>query len=328
MGPKAKPTVVNKKVDETKVEDEKEEEKEEREAAEAQAEAEEAKAAQIATLKIEIEEIEKELERLKPAITEIYTKSKELELKNTNTNTNTNKNKNKTDLTIEELSPEEFEAFKNYVNVYKTLIEKKDELYTAENTNTEEWSLIGFLLAPVKKFFGSLLDNAKKMGVKGTMATVTGVTGFTVECYEQIQPNLIKFAQLKGETQRAINEASQIPGAAVPTTDVPTTDVPTDGLPTVPGVPTTDGLPTTGLPTIPTVPGLPTVVGGGRNNNLKEIQKGGAAAAKRVENSIKQFLGSSITSSHILNMVKRTTRIKRNRKSKGTRQSRRRARRQ
>lgn len=326
MGPKAKPTVVNKKVDETKVEetkedekeDETEEEKEERAEAEAQAEAEEAKAAQIATLKIEIEEIEKELERLKPAITEIYTKSKELELKNTNTN----KNKNKDDLTIEELSPEEFEAFKNYVNVYKTLIEKKDELYTAENTSTEEWSLIGFLLAPVKKFFGSLLDNAKKMGVKGTMATVTGVTGFTVECYEQIQPNLIKFAQLKGETQRAINEASQIPGAAVPTDGLPTT------VPTITTIPTVPTIPPTGLPTIPAVPGLPTVVGGGRNNNLKEIQKGGAAAAKRVENSIKQFLGSSITSSHILNMVKRTTRVKRNRRVKGTRQSRRRARRQ
>lgn len=310
MGPKAKPTDVNKKVDETKVEekedekeDETKEEKEEREAAEAQAEAEEAKAAQIATLKIEIEEIEKELERLKPAITEIYTKSKEINLKN----------KNKTDLTIEELSPEEFEAFKNYVNVYKTLIEKKDELYTAENTSTEEWSLSSIILAPFKKLFGKIVDGIKDGTATVLVSTAKGGAEVFAKSMEKMEAPLTEIKEIQ----------ARIAAAGIPT--VPTTD----GLPTVPAVPGLPTIPPTGLPTIPTaVPTIPTVVGGGRNNNLKEIQKGGAAAAKRVENSIKQFLGSSITSSHILNMVKRTTRVKRNRRVKGTRQSRRRARRQ
>jgi hypothetical protein len=71
--------------------------------------------------------------------------------------------------------------------------------------------------------------------------------------------------------------------------------------------------------------------GGGRRsnpNNLKEVQRGGLAAAKRVENSIKQFLGSSVSSSHILNMVKRKTMVKRKRESNGIRQSRKRAKKQ
>ena len=65
--------------------------------------------------------------------------------------------------------------------------------------------------------------------------------------------------------------------------------------------------------------------GGGRRPNIKEVQKGGAAAAKRAQDSIKQFLSSSVTSSQILNMVKRKTKAKR--KRNGKRYSRKRAKR-
>ena len=65
--------------------------------------------------------------------------------------------------------------------------------------------------------------------------------------------------------------------------------------------------------------------GGGRHPNIKEVQKGGAAAAKRAQDSIKQFLSSSVTSSQILNMVKRKTKAKR--KRNGKRYSRKRAKR-
>jgi hypothetical protein len=63
----------------------------------------------------------------------------------------------------------------------------------------------------------------------------------------------------------------------------------------------------------------------GRYSNIKEVQKGGAAAAKRAQDSIKQFLSSSVTSSHILNMVKRKTKAKRKRNEKRSRYSRKRA---
>ena len=66
--------------------------------------------------------------------------------------------------------------------------------------------------------------------------------------------------------------------------------------------------------------------GGGRHPNIKEVQKGGAAAAKRAQDSIKQFLSSSVTSSHILNMVKRKTKAKRKRNEKRSKYSRKRAR--
>ena len=276
--------------DENKVETA--EETEAREAEEAAAAAREAeKAALIEALKIEIEEIEKELETLQPAMAKINEKSIQIELRNKN-------KENKDNLTIEELEPKELETFKNYVAIYKKLIEKNDELYKAENSSTEEWSLTSVILAPVKKFLGNLLGNINKMGAKATMASVTGMTSFVVACYKEIQPKLIEFAKLKGETELALKQATQMPDIAA----VANTDANTDAT-------------------------VAKAVGGGRarNSNLKEIQRGGAAAAKRVENSIKQFLGSSITSSHILNMIKRKTKVKRNRESKGTRQSRRRA---
>lgn len=281
--------------DENKVETA--EEIEAREAEEAAAAAREAeKAALIEALKKEIEEIEKELNKLQPAMAKINEKSEQIELRNKN-------KENKDNLTIEELETPELETFKNYVAIYKKLIEKNDELYKAENSSTEEWSLTSVILAPVKKFLGNLLGNINKMGAKATMASVTGMTSFVVACYKEIQPKLIEFAKLKGETELALKQATQMPEIAVPA---------------VPGIDIAD---------IPAVPVPAVAVGGGRarNSNLKEIQRGGAAAAKRVENSIKQFLGSSITSSHILNMIKRKTKVKRNRESKGTRQSRRRA---
>jgi hypothetical protein len=275
-------------------------EEEEAKAAAEQAQRESAKEELIATLNKEIEEIEKELERLSPNITKIYNKSQQIEdLKN---------NENSTG---EELSPKEFADFKEYIDVYKSLVEKQNELYKAENSTTEEWSFTSLFLAPVKKFFGSLLGNIKKMGAKATTASVKGMTGFVVECYKEIQPNLIEFAKLKGETQRALVEATRMPpvpdvSAVTPDVSAVTPDVSGAVAPDVSGV-------------APVAP-----VGGGRPN-LKEVQRGGAAAAKRVENSIKQFLGSSVTTSHILNMVKRKTKVKRKRDSKGIRQSRKRA---
>lgn len=281
--------------DENKVETA--EEIEAREAEEAAAAAREAeKAALIEALKIEIEEIEKELNKLQPEMAKINEKSEQIELRNKN-------KENKDNLTIEELETPELETFKNYVAIYKKLIETNDELYKAENSSTEEWSLTSVFLAPVKKFLGNLLGNINKMGAKATMASVTGMTSFVVACYKEIQPKLIEFAKLKGETELALKQATQMPEIAVP------------AVPAVPDI----AVPDIAVPDV--------AVGGGRarNSNLKEIQRGGAAAAKRVENSIKQFLGSSITSSHILNMIKRKTKVKRNRESKGTRQSRRRA---
>ena len=55
--------------------------------------------------------------------------------------------------------------------------------------------------------------------------------------------------------------------------------------------------------------------GGGRPLNLNQIQKGGKLVAKRTEKSINEFLNSSVTSSHILNMItkQRKTKIKRKR---------------
>jgi hypothetical protein len=315
-----------------------EEERKEREAAEAQAEREAKKAALIAALKQEIEEIEKILEDLSPNITVIYEKSKEFELEN----------KNKNNLTVEELSPKELEIFKEYIDIYKKLIEKNDELYTAENSSTEEWSLTGFVLAPVKKFFRNLLGNAKKMGAKAAMSTVSATTGFVVQCYEEIQPNLIKFAQLKNETQRAVTGTTLgvaqigIDGLAEagPVGEIESaalngakhgieTGSPTEAINgAIQG--STDKLTADNMylnnQTSNLLAKTYPVVGGGRinPNNIKEVQRGGAAAAKRVENSIKQFLESSVTTSHILNMVKQKTRFKRKRESKGIRQSRKR----
>ncbi len=288
------------------------EEEEERAAAEAQAQRESEKEELIAALNKEIEEIEKQLEELTPDITKIYEKSQQIE--------NLKNNKNST---VEELSPEEFEKFKNYIDVYKNLVEKQDELYKVENSTTEEWSFTSIFLAPIKKFFGSLLGNIKKMGAKATMASVSGMTGFVVQCYEEIQPNLIKFAELKGETQRAVMKATGIaPGAAV----APVAPGVSDAASLAPGAaslaPGAASLAPGAAPDAAAV--APVAVGGGRPN-IKEVQRGGAAAAKRVENSIKQFLGSSVTTSHILNMVKQKTKVKRKRDSKGIRQSRKRA---
>ena len=292
-------TVAIEKAKEDAIEKENEAEKESEDAI-AEREAREAeKEALIASLKQQIEVIEKKLEELKPDIIRIYDKSKRLE-------------ENKNNLIKEELSQEEFEIFKNYINIYKELIEKNDELYTAENASTKDWSISAILLSPIKKFFSSLLGNIKKMSAKATMASVTGMTGFVVQCYEEIQPQLIKFAQLQGETQRAIIEATRIP----PAPGLPSTP----GLPTTPGLPSTSGLPST--PGLPTTPGLPStselIKGGSKKINpiIKEVQKGGASAAKRAENSIKQFLSSSVTSSHVLNMVKRKTKVKRKRDGK------------
>ena len=313
-----------------------EEEKEERAAAEAQAEREAEKAALIAALKEEIEEIERKLEELKPDITRIYEKSKE---------SNNNKS-NESNLTVEELTPEEFEKFETYIDLYKKLIEKNDELYNAENSSTEEWSVTSLILSPVKNFFGNLLGNVKKMGAKATMASVTGMTGFVVQCYEEIQPNLIKFAQLKNETQQAVMATTS--GAAQLGINGLAKTGPTGEL----SAAALNGAIETGSPTEAMNGATKGVInqalvmsgpiadpnnllaatypaaGGGRRsnpNNLKEVQRGGLAAAKRVENSIKQFLGSSVSSSHILNMVKRKTMVKRKRESKGIRQSRKRA---
>jgi hypothetical protein len=46
-------------------------------------------------------------------------------------------------------------------------------------------------------------------------------------------------------------------------------------------------------------------VGGKKSMTFKQIQRGGKMAAKRTQKSIKDFLNSSVTSSHILNMVKK-----------------------
>jgi hypothetical protein len=317
-----------------------EEEKEERAAAEAQAEREAEKAALIAALKEEIEEIERKLEELTPDITRIYEKSKE---SNNNKSSESTNNKN---LTVEKLTPEEFEKFETYIDLYKKLIEKNDELYNAENSSTEEWSVTSLILSPVKNFFGNLLGNVKKMGAKATMASVTGMTGFVVQCYEEIQPNLIKFAQLKNETQQAVMATTS--GAAQLGINGLAKTGPTGEL----SAAALNGAIETGSPTEAMNGATKGVInqalvmsgpiadpnnllaatypaaGGGRRsnpNNLKEVQRGGLAAAKRVENSIKQFLGSSVSSSHILNMVKRKTMVKRKRESKGIRQSRKRA---
>jgi len=322
-----------------------EEEKEEREAREAQEEREAEKAALIAALKEEIEEIERKLEELTPDITRIYEKSQQIE--------NSKNNNNNKNLTIEELTPEEFEKFKIYIDVYKNLIEKNDELYRVENSSTEEWSFTSLLLAPVKKFFGNLLGNIKKMGAKATTASIKGMTGFVVECYKEIQPNLIEFAQLKNETQLAVTGktlgAAQlgIDGLAEtgPTGELSAaalngaieTGSPTEAINGATKGLTNQALVMSGPIVDPALkytgysaPAAPAAGGGRRSNpnNLREVQKGGLAAAKRVENSIKQFLGLSVSSSHILNMVKRKTMVKRKRESNGIRQSRKRAKKQ
>ena len=130
---------------------------------------------------------------------------------------------------------------------------------------------------------------------------------------EKMRLSLEKIQEIKAKIAAAgkIAEAKAMAGLPEVPTGLP--EVPT-GLPEVPA----------GLPAeVPT--GVDMKVGGGRYN-IKEVQKGGVAAAKRAENSIKQFLSSSVTSSHILNMVKRKTKAKRKRNEKRSRYSRKRAR--
>jgi hypothetical protein len=208
-----------------------------------------------------------------------------------------------------ELKPEDQDKINEYETIYNHYREIIQKISDAEHENKGLFAT--FILDPLKKTFNGFFENLKK----GSAKAITGSFRFGTEIFarsmEEMKSSLEKIQKIKAEIAAAGKRAEAEAMAGIPKTGLET------GL--TPGL--ESGL-ESGL-----TPGLETgleVKGGGRHSNIKEVQKGGAAAAKRAENSIKQFLDSSVTSSHILNMVKRKTKAKRRRN--GKRYSRKRAR--
>jgi hypothetical protein len=220
-------------------------------------------------------------------------------------------------INFSELRPEDQDKINEYETIYNHYREIIQKISDAEHENKGLFAT--FILDPLKKTFNGFFENLKK----GSAKAITGSFRFGTEIFarsmEEMKSSLEKIQKIKAEIAAAGKRAEAEAMAGIPKTGL------TPGL--EPGL--TPGLEpglepglTPGLE-----PGLKTgleVKGGGRHSNIKQVQKGGAAAAKRAENSIKQFLGSSVTSSHILNMVKRKTKAKR--KRNGKRYSRKRAR--
>ena len=207
-----------------------------------------------------------------------------------------------------ELDPEQRKQIDEYNAMYIEYDNVIKEINAAKAKAEGEKGLFTiFVLDPLKKS----LDKALKGVKNGTASALTGTftfwTDVAAESMEKMRKSLEKIQEVKAKIAAAGENAKKKAMAGAELTSAGA-ELTTAGLPDT----------TAGLSTIK--------VGGGRYSNIKEVQKGGAAAAKRAQDSIKQFLSSSVTSSHILNMVKRKTKAKRKRNEKRSRYSRKRAR--
>jgi hypothetical protein len=292
------------------------------------------------------EERERKIEELKKQIEELKT----ILLNDKNPELIENRYKNNPDMELDKLSKEELDQLKAYINTYKLYIDKISELdeLMAEDEN-KAGLFQTFIIDPIKKSVGNAFD-----GIKDGAATVITSSGrFWVDTFarsmEKMEPSLREIQEIKariyaptGLTQD-VSDATQglTQGVTQGVTDATqgltqgVTDV-TKGLNQGVNQGVTDatqGL-TQGVTDV--TKGLnqglkqglsmvPATGGSKKYINIKEVQKGGAAAAKRAQNSINQFLNSSVTSSQILNMVKRKTKVKRKRAEKRSRYSRKRA---
>jgi len=255
-----------------------------------------------------IEQLNKELESLK----------KELLIWQDPINKIYEEIKKNPEINMSDLDPEKRKQIDKYDAMYADYKNLIEVINAAEAEAAGEKGFFATIfIEPLKK----AIDKALK-GVKNGAATaITGTFRFWTDVaavsMEKMRVSLEKIQEVKAKIAAAGEIAKQKAMAGIPAT---ASGLPATGLPA-----TATGLPATGLPATATATGLPAItVGGGRYSNIKEVQKGGAAAAKRAQDSIKQFLTSSVTSSHILNMVKRKTKAKK--KGNGKRYSRKRAR--
>ena len=258
-------------------------------------EAEEAKEALIQKLKAELDVLLKELQGFQGVMGVILEKYKP-------------------DTKIEEIEKKDPEAIKKlneYSSIYSKYSTTLQAIVMAESINDKSyWTT--FVIDPISNFFGDFGNKIKKG--TATFATGTAKLGADIfaESMRQMQPSLEEIKRIQAE----IAAAGKLPG--LPEIKGPGIKGPElSELGKGVDVSKTGSLGQNSAAV---------VAGGGRPLSIKEVQKGGAAAAKRAQDSIKQFLSSSVTSSHILNMVKRKTKAKRKRNEKRSRYSRKRAR--
>ena len=261
-------------------------------------EAEEAKEAKIQGLKAELDVLLKELQGFQGVMGGILKKYKP-------------------DTKIEEIEKKDPEAIKQlnkYSSIYSKYSTTLQAIIMAESINDKSyWTT--FVIDPISNFFGDFGNKIKKG--TATFATGTAKLGADIfaESMRQMQPSLEEIKRIQAEIAAA-GKLGEIPE-----------------IPELPGIKGSE------LDVKKTISGITNpnenfaaaaqAAGGGKGGrplSIKEVQKGGAAAAKRAQDSIKQFLSSSVTSSHILNMVKRKTKAKRKRNEKRSKYSRKRAR--
>jgi putative sterol carrier protein len=258
-------------------------------------EAEEAKEALIQGLKAELDVLLKELQGFQGVMDGILKKYKP-------------------DTKIEEIEKKDPEAIKQlnkYSSIYSKYSTTLQAIVMAESINDKSyWTT--FVIDPISDFFGDFGNKIKKG--TATFATGTAKLGADIfaESMRQMQPSLEEIKRIQAEIAAA-GKLGELPGIKGP-------ELPGIKGPELPGI---KG-PGSAFSTADTRQLVSQ--GGGRPLSIKEVQKGGAAAAKRAQDSIKQFLSSSVTSSHILNMVKRKTKAKRKRNEKRSKYSRKRAR--
>ncbi len=295
------------------------------------AEATEEKEALIKKFNDELETFKKELHEWQKRINNIYEKiEKEKE-------------------TGIKITDQEHKDLAEYETLYKEYTEILNALSRAQ-AEDEPGFFATLVTEPISKFFSGLGDKITNGTAKGLTGTFTFWTNVAAKSMEQMQESLEKIQEIKAKIAAAGKRAQAEAEAGIPDQ--------IEGLPeTIEGLPETiEGFPTNidkttnkellnpKLEVNVLKSGFPTnkellnqnsfnlaaaaAAGGGKSgrySNIKEVQKGGAAAAKRAQDSIKQFLSSSVTSSHILNMVKRKTKAKRKRNEKRSRYSRKRA---
>ncbi len=262
---------------------------EEEEALEAKANAEDMENL-IEQLNKELESLKKELLVWQEPINQIYEEIKK-----------------NPEINMSELDPEKRKQIDEYDAMYADYKNLIEVINAAEAEAAGEKGFFATIfIEPLKK----AIDKALKGIKNGTATAITGTFRFWTDVaatsMEKMRVSLEKIQEVKAKIAAAgkIAEAKAMAGAELTAAGTELTAA---------GTELTTGLPNTTAKQF-----------GGRYSNIKEVQKGGAAAAKRAQDSIKQFLTSSVTSSHILNMVKRKTKAKR--KRNGKRYSRKRAR--
>jgi hypothetical protein len=278
----------------------------EKEAKEAK-EAEEAKEAKIQGLKAKLEVLLKELQGFQGVMNDILQKYK-------------------SDTKIEEIEKKDPEAIiqlKKYSSIYSDYSTTLQEIVMAESIDDKSyWTT--FVIDPISDFFGDFSNKIKKGTAKLVTTTSKGAADIFAESMRQMQPSLEEIKRIQAEIAAA-GKIPELPGIKGPELKGP--ELKGKGIK---GPELDVKKPISGI-TNPNenLLGQNLTAGGGKGGrplSIKEVQKGGAAAAKRAQDSIQQFLSSSVTSSHILNMVKRKTKAKRKRNEKKSRYSRKRAR--